>query len=121
MTGSPVLLWPTTMRPSRALRSLRSVARPMIAITSLAAVMSNPVSRDTPFFSPPRPTWMCRSARSFMSTTRRQEIRSGSRLWGLSNSRLVSVNAASRLLAAVIAWKSPVRWRLNSSGGTTWE
>ena len=31
----------------------------------------------------------------------------------------VSIAAASRLLAAVIAWMSPVRWRLNSSIGTT--
>mmetsp|Transcript_2203 Transcript_2203/g.7246 ORF Transcript_2203/g.7246 Transcript_2203/m.7246 type:complete len:273 (-) Transcript_2203:486-1304(-) len=32
----------------------------------------------------------------------------------------VSMAAARRLLAAVIAWMSPVRWRLNSSMGITW-
>src|SRR3954447_1359796 len=31
-----------------------------------------------------------------------------------------STNAASMLLAAAIAWKSPVKWRLRSSIGTTW-
>jgi hypothetical protein len=31
----------------------------------------------------------------------------------------VSIAAAKRLLAAVTAWISPVRWRLNSSIGTT--
>jgi hypothetical protein len=32
----------------------------------------------------------------------------------------LSTIAASRLLAAPIAWKSPVKWRLMSSIGTTW-
>ncbi len=31
-----------------------------------------------------------------------------------------SIAAASRLLAAVMAWMSPVRWRLKSSIGMTW-
>src|SRR5437762_2634497 len=31
-----------------------------------------------------------------------------------------STNAASMLLAAATAWKSPVKWRLRSSIGTTW-
>src|SRR6516225_11498014 len=32
----------------------------------------------------------------------------------------VSIAAARRLLAAVMAWMSPVRWRLNSSIGMIW-
>jgi hypothetical protein len=37
--------------------------------------------------------------------------------WNIRASRA----AASKLLAAVSAWISPVRWRLNSSIGITWE
>ena len=33
----------------------------------------------------------------------------------------LSIIAASRLCALVMAWKSPVKWRLISSIGTTWE
>ena len=39
-------------------------------MTSLAAVMSKPLSRGMPSERPPRPMMMSRSARSFMSTTR---------------------------------------------------
>ncbi len=39
---------------------------------SLAAVMTNPVSRGTPLSLPPRPTTTWRSARSFMSIVRGQ-------------------------------------------------
>ena len=42
-------------------------------MTSLAAVMSKPVSRGTPSVRPPRPITMSRSARSFMSMTRFHE------------------------------------------------
>ena len=49
-----------------------------IAITSEAAVMSKPVSRTYPFARPPRPITTPRSARSFMSTQRRQLTVSGS-------------------------------------------
>ena len=46
---------------------------------SLAAVMSNPVSRGAPCARPPRPVMTFRRFRSFMSMQRRQEIASGSR------------------------------------------
>ena len=72
-------------------------------MTSLAAVMSNPVRRGTPFLGPPRPISMSRKARSFMSMTRRQVIVSASSCSGLSSSREVSTKAASKLLAAVTA------------------
>mmetsp|Transcript_3448 Transcript_3448/g.5023 ORF Transcript_3448/g.5023 Transcript_3448/m.5023 type:complete len:387 (+) Transcript_3448:543-1703(+) len=49
-------------------------------------------------------------------TSRRK---SASSLWVLSWNMRVSIAAASRLFAAVIAWMSPVRCRLNSSIGTT--
>ena len=41
--------------------------------------------------------------------------------WVLSWRIRASIAAASRLLLAVMAWMSPVRWRLNSSIGITWE
>src|SRR5438105_1670104 len=55
-----------------------------------------------------------------MSTARRQPIRSASILWGLPCRIEASIIAASRLLAAPIAWMSPVKCRLRSSIGTTW-
>ena len=45
VTGSPSRVRPTVMRPSRSRRSNRSRATATIAITSDAAVMSNPVCR----------------------------------------------------------------------------
>src|ERR671931_1766835 len=62
---------------------------------------------------------MLRSARSFMSTQRRQLIVSGSIPSSLPCSRCASSIAASRLFAAPIAWMSPVKWRFMSSIGTT--
>ena len=56
----------------------RPSARHSIAITSDAAVMSKPVSRGTPWAGPPSPTITWRSARSFMSITRRHTMRRGS-------------------------------------------
>lgn len=43
-----------------------------------------------------------------------------SSFWVFSWNILASIAAASRLLAAVMAWMSPVRWRLNSSMGMTY-
>ena len=63
---------------------------------------------------------MSRSARSFMSTARRQGMRSASMWCGLPWRIDASIIAASRLLAAPIAWMSPVKWRFRSSIGTTW-
>ena len=88
---------------------------------SLADVMSKPVSRGVPFFSPPPATVTTRSARSFMSMTRRQVISFLSRLSSLPWNKCASRNAEHRLCAEVTAWKSPVRCRLSSSGGTTCE
>ena len=51
---------------------------PMIAMTSEAATMSNPVSRGMPWVAPPSPVMMFRRWRSFMSTARRQVTRWGS-------------------------------------------
>src|SRR3954447_8001868 len=65
------------------------------------------------------PTAICRSARSFMSTARRQPTRSWSILCGLPCRIDASSMAASRLFAAPMAWMSPVKWRLRSSIGTT--
>ena len=66
------------MLPSRRVRSLRSVARQKIAMTSEATVMSKPSSRGKPLATPPSEPTMLRSARSFMSMTRRQVMRRSS-------------------------------------------
>ena len=55
-----------------------------------------------------------------MSTARFQVTRRASIWCGLSCRIEASRIAASRLLAAPIAWMSPVKWRLRSSIGTTW-
>ncbi len=91
-----------------------------MAITSEAAVISKPVSRGTPCLCPPSPTMVLRMARSFMSMTRRQSTRRGSiRSW-FPKYMWLSSNAASRLWAEEIAWKSPVKCRLMRSRGMTW-
>jgi len=69
---------------------------------------------------PPRPTTMWRSARSFMSIVRGHEMRRMSSPDALPWCRCASSMAERRLCAAAIAWKSPVKWRLMSSIGTTW-
>ena len=84
--------------------------------------MSKPVSRGTPDMVPPRPTMIFRSERSFMSITRRQVTVRGSmpRLLFLF-CILLSMMAASKLCAFSMAAKSPVKCRLMSSMGSTWE
>ena len=80
-------------------------------MTSLAAVMSKPDSRGTPWPGPPRPMTIRRRARSLTSSARFQRTCRASSVVSPKWSRL-SIAAASRLCAAVIAWKSPVNWRL---------
>ena len=108
-----------SIRPSRSRRSACEVARHRMAITSEATTMSKPSSRGWPLAGPPRPTVSARSARSFMSMTRRQLMRRTSMSSALPWWTWLSMAAASRLLASAIAWKSPVKWRLMSSMGTT--
>ncbi len=90
-------------------------------MTSLATVMSKPSSRGTPWALPPRPMTMFRRARSFISTTRFQMIRRGSMFSGFPCWMELSSMADSSMWAEVMAWKSPVKCRLMSSMGTTWE
>ena len=78
VTGWSWLVQPTTMRPSRACRSARSLARHRAAITSLEAVIWKPDSRGIPSSGPPRPSTTWRRNRSFMSTARGQVTRRGS-------------------------------------------
>ena len=93
-----------------------------MAMISDAAVMLNPPSRGTPPFLPPNPSTIWRRARSFMSMTRFQEMVRGSRRKDrFLDCKLLSINAASRLLAFSTAEKSPVKWRLMSSMGMTCE
>ena len=107
------------MRPSRASMSSRFSARQKIAITSEATVMSNPDSRGYPLAGPPSDCTMSRKERSFMSSTRRHTTRRTSMSSALPQWIWLSSIAASRLCAVVIAWKSPVKWRLISSIGAT--
>ncbi len=95
-----------------------SLARQRIAITSLAAVMSKPLSRGMPSERPPSPMMMSRSARSFMSITRFQVTRRGSSRDGLPLCSELSTSAASRLCALETAWKSPLKCRLMSIIGS---
>ena len=64
---------------------------------------------------------ICRRARSFMSTTRFQMTRVGSMRRALPWVMWLSRMADIRLWATPMAWKSPVKWRLMSSMGTTCE
>mmetsp|Transcript_24083 Transcript_24083/g.39834 ORF Transcript_24083/g.39834 Transcript_24083/m.39834 type:complete len:227 (-) Transcript_24083:585-1265(-) len=174
--GSPSRLKQPIIRPRRARRSLRSVARASTAIISDATVMAKPVERDScsPVFLCFSvafcPTVTFRSRRSLVSVTLFHVIECGSMLrmakalislsvrslgsvlvmpsffslcamlgsktllparsagHSLSQMKeqlavcswynLVSIAAANRLLAAVMAWMSPVMCRLNSSIGT---
>ena len=87
---------------------------------SEAAVITNSFSRGIPCAFPPSPTTVSRSSRSFTSSVRGHVIVGGSMPSGLPWKIDASSAAASRLCAAVTAWKSPLKWRLMSSIGTTW-
>ena len=105
--------------PSLSFRSLISLARHRTAMISDATVISYPSSRGIPLVLPPSPSTTFRSWRSFMSTQRLQVIFLGSMFSSLPWKMWLSIIAASRLFAAPIAWKSPVKCRLMSSMGTT--
>ncbi len=78
VTGFRSRVRPTMIRPIRASRSERSVARARIAMISLPGTITNRSSRTGPALMPPRLMTMERSARSFMSMVRGQVIRLGS-------------------------------------------
>ena len=82
--------------------------------------MSKPSSRGKPLACPPSPTVTSRSARSLVSSTRFQVTLRTSMSSSLPWWTWLSMRAASRLLAAAIAAKSPVKCRLMSVIGTTW-
>mmetsp|Transcript_4788 Transcript_4788/g.16492 ORF Transcript_4788/g.16492 Transcript_4788/m.16492 type:complete len:219 (+) Transcript_4788:2884-3540(+) len=77
--GSSALDVPTTMLPSRSRMSRSDVVSASTAMISEATVMSNPVWRVYPFSAAPSPTVSVRRKRSFVSTTRRHVILSGSK------------------------------------------
>ena len=86
---------------------------------SEAAVMLKPSWRGTPLLCPPKPITVLRRARSFMSRQRFHTTRVGSMSKGLPCCKLLSKMAAIRLLAQVMACRSPVKCRLMSSMGIT--
>ena len=112
-------VYPMMILDNLSFRSLMSLARQRTAIISDATVMSYPSSRGIPFVLPPRPSITLRSWRSFISTHLLHVILRGSMFNALPWKMWLSIMAASKLLAAPIAWKSPVKWRLMSSIGTT--
>ena len=119
VTGAPSTLVATVIAPRRCRRSSRSRAIARSAMTSEAAVMSNPLSCGNGASSP-TPTVIRRRTRSSMSRHRRQAIVAGSIPRSFPCRRWASIAEASRLLAAAIACRSPVKCRLMSSRGTTW-
>ncbi len=119
VTGSPSAVDATTIRPRRARRSARSEASASTAITSDAAVITNPFSRGTPCIFPPSPMTVYRSSRALTSSVRGHVMLVGSIPSGFPKYSDASSADASRLWAAVTAWKSPLKWRLMSSIGTT--
>ena len=62
---------PSKMFSMRRCKSFMSVAKQRMAISSLAGVMSKPLSRISPLLLPPKPVMMLRRLRSFTSSTRR--------------------------------------------------
>ena len=99
----------STIRPRRLRRSFNPSARASIAITSLATVISNPLSRSNPSSGPPRPIFMFLRNLSDMSTTRRHITEFGSIFSGFPLNMELSRNAAQRLCAMPTACTSPVR------------
>ena len=86
---------------------------------SEATVMTKWSSLTMPSAFAPRPITILRSARSFMSSQRFHITCLGSIPSALPCWIWLSRRAASRLLAEVMAWKSPVKCRFKSSMGTT--
>ena len=87
---------------------------------SEAAVIINPLSLGTELAVPPSPKTICLKALSLTSRVRTHVIRRGSSFRGLPWCNELSSIAERRLWADVIAWKSPVKWRLISSIGAIW-
>ncbi|WVY94544.1 hypothetical protein V8G54_033632 [Vigna mungo] len=78
VTGSPLLLFPITIFPSRSLISAKDVVSAKTAIISLATEISNAVSLTIPFSSGPCPIVIFLKNRSLMSITLLHVIEFGS-------------------------------------------
>src|SRR5262249_1657205 len=98
------------MLPRRSFRSLRSLARQKMAMTSEATVISKPSSRGKPLATPPSEELMLRRARSFMSMTRRQVTRRGSKPPPVPKQKGVGLGGAGRI------WGEGVRGRWPGEG-----
>ena len=106
--------------PKRCFKSFISSARHKIAMISEATVITKWSSRTKPSILEPRPATILRRALSFISSQRFQTICLVSILNSFPWWIWLSSNAANKLFAEVMAWKSPVKWRFKSSIGTTW-
>jgi len=112
---------PTKILAKRCFKSLMLSVIPSIAITSLAAVMSNEDSLGIPLEIPPNPITIFRNDLSFISITRCQKMLRGSNFkFRFLLCKLLSIKVDNRLLALSIAGISPVKSKLISSIGNTW-
>jgi hypothetical protein len=87
---------------------------------SLAGMMTNFSSRVMPL-ALPSPTTISRNARSFMSMARCQEIFFALIASSFPQWMWLSTMAERSACALAMAWKSPVKWRLMSSIGSSCE
>ena len=106
------------MLPSLSFRSDKFVARHMIAMTSLAAVITKfSFLSSQPFVCE---TVQTLSALSFWSRQRLKKILFLSISSSLPWKIWLSIKLARRLFADVIAWKSPLKCKFMSAIGTIW-
>ena len=92
-----------------------------MAITSEATVMSKPSSRGKPLAVPPSELTIERSARSFMSMHAAPGDAARVEAQRVAPVDVVVEQRREQVVGGlVMAWKSPVKWRLMSSIGTTW-
>ncbi len=114
-------MYPIIIFPKRSFKSSISSERHSIAIISDATVIKKPSSLGMPFVFPPSPTTMFLRALSFISIALFHIICVGSMPRLFPWCMWLSIAADNKLFAAVNACISPVKWRLMSSIGTTWE
>ncbi len=117
-TGSPFMLYATTMSPSLSRRSAIEDASASMALISEAAVIMKPLSCGTPPSArPPRPTTILRSSLLLVSTALRHTTLVGSMFSSFPLAMWFSTMADSRLCADDTACMSPVKCRSMSHIG----
>jgi len=112
-------LYPIIIFPNLLFKSVISFDKQSIAIISDATVILNPSILGTTFFSSERPVFTTLNCLSFKS----KHLFQDTLLIPSSFPKYIwlSIIAESKLFAVVIAWISPVKWRLISSIGAICE